>query len=58
MKLRGVTSSNRCVLSPMVQYKALEGKLNDYHLVQLVSLQSAASGSFSQKTVRFSRVVV
>lgn len=35
MKLRGVTSSNRCVLSPMVQYKAMDGQVNDYHLVHL-----------------------
>lgn len=33
--IRGVTAPNRCVLSPMVQYKAVEGEVNDYHLVHL-----------------------
>lgn len=35
LRLRGVTSPNRCVLSPMVQHKAVNGQLNDYHLVHL-----------------------
>lgn len=35
IRLRGVTSPNRCVLSPMVQYKAINGLVNDYHLVHL-----------------------
>jgi 2,4-dienoyl-CoA reductase-like NADH-dependent reductase (Old Yellow Enzyme family) len=34
-RLRGVVSPNRCVLSPMVQYKATNGEVNDYHLVHL-----------------------
>ncbi len=35
LKLRGVTASNRCVVSPMVQYRATDGEVNDYHLVHL-----------------------
>jgi 2,4-dienoyl-CoA reductase-like NADH-dependent reductase (Old Yellow Enzyme family) len=35
IRLRGVTSTNRCVLSPMVQHKAVNGQINDYHLVHL-----------------------
>lgn len=35
LSLRGVTSPNRCVLSPMVQYKAIDGLVSDYHLVHL-----------------------
>ena len=35
LQLRGVTSPNRCVLSPMVQHKAVDGHVNDYHLVHL-----------------------
>jgi 2,4-dienoyl-CoA reductase-like NADH-dependent reductase (Old Yellow Enzyme family) len=35
LRLRGVTSPNRCVLSPMVQHKAVNGQVNDYHLVHL-----------------------
>lgn len=33
LRLRGVTSPNRCVLSPMVQHKAVNGQVNDHHLV-------------------------
>jgi 2,4-dienoyl-CoA reductase-like NADH-dependent reductase (Old Yellow Enzyme family) len=33
--LRGVTAPNRAVVSPMVQYRALDGQVNDYHLVHL-----------------------
>jgi 2,4-dienoyl-CoA reductase-like NADH-dependent reductase (Old Yellow Enzyme family) len=35
LKLRGVTAPNRCVVSPMVQYRATDGQVNDYHLVHL-----------------------
>ena len=33
--MRGVTAPNRCVVSPMVQYRATDGLVNDYHLVHL-----------------------
>src|SRR5262249_6644039 len=33
--MRSVTASNRCVVSPMVQYRATDGQVNDYHLVHL-----------------------
>ena len=35
LKLRGLTVPNRCVVSPMVQYRATDGQVNDYHLVHL-----------------------
>src|ERR1044072_8766339 len=35
LKLRSVTAPNRCVVSPMVQYRATDGEVNDYHLVHL-----------------------
>lgn len=35
LKLRGVTAPNRAVVSPMVQYRATDGQVNDYHLVHL-----------------------
>ena len=35
LKLRGVSAPNRCVVSPMVQYRATDGQVNDYHLVHL-----------------------
>lgn len=34
-KMRGVTAPNRAVISPMVQYRAVEGQVNDYHMVHL-----------------------
>ena len=34
-RMRGVTAPNRCVVSPMVQYRATDGLVNDYHLVHL-----------------------
>jgi len=33
--MRGVTAPNRCVVSPMVQYRATDGLVNDYHIVHL-----------------------
>src|SRR5256885_16847820 len=35
LKLRGLTAPNRAVVSPMVQYRATDGQVNDYHLVHL-----------------------
>ncbi len=34
-KMRGVVAPNRAVVSPMVQYRAKDGMVNDYHLVHL-----------------------
>ncbi len=34
-KMRGVVAPNRTVVSPMVQYRAIDGLVNDYHLVHL-----------------------
>ncbi|MBS0220674.1 MAG: NADH:flavin oxidoreductase/NADH oxidase [Proteobacteria bacterium] len=34
-KMRGVTAPNRAVISPMVQYRATNGQVNDYHMVHL-----------------------
>ena len=33
--MRGVTAPNRAVVSPMVQYRATDGQVNDYHMVHL-----------------------
>ncbi len=35
LRLRGVTFQNRLWVSPMCQYSAEDGLLNDYHLVHL-----------------------
>jgi 2,4-dienoyl-CoA reductase-like NADH-dependent reductase (Old Yellow Enzyme family) len=37
LTLRGVTLRNRIVMSPMCQYSAVEGLVNDWHLVHLGS---------------------
>jgi 2,4-dienoyl-CoA reductase-like NADH-dependent reductase (Old Yellow Enzyme family) len=34
-KMRGVVAANRTVVSPMVQYRATDGLVNDYHIVHL-----------------------
>ena len=34
-KIRGVVAANRTVVSPMVQYRATDGLVNDYHMVHL-----------------------
>jgi 2,4-dienoyl-CoA reductase-like NADH-dependent reductase (Old Yellow Enzyme family) len=33
--MRSVVAPNRCVVSPMVQYRAIDGQVNDFHLVHL-----------------------
>lgn len=35
LRLRGIELRNRVVISPMCQYSAVEGMVNDWHLVQL-----------------------
>ena len=35
LKLRDVVARNRCVVSPMVQFRATDGEVNDFHLVHL-----------------------
>ncbi len=35
LQLRGVVAPNRAVLSPMVQFRATDGLVNDFHLVHL-----------------------
>jgi len=35
LSIRGVTIPNRCVLAPMVQYRAKEGVPTDFHMVHL-----------------------
>ena len=35
LQMRGVTAPNRCVVSPMVQFRATDGLVNDFHLVHL-----------------------
>lgn len=42
--LRGVTSQNRIVLSPMCQYSADDGLANDWHLVHLGKFAQGGAG--------------
>jgi len=42
--LRGVTARNRCVLSPMCQYWAKDGFVNDWHLVHLGKFAQGGAG--------------
>ena len=35
LTLRGMTLSNRIVISPMCQYSAVDGLANDWHLMHL-----------------------
>jgi 2,4-dienoyl-CoA reductase-like NADH-dependent reductase (Old Yellow Enzyme family) len=44
LRIRGVTSRNRVVMSPMCQYSAEEGFANDWHLVHLGSRAAGGVG--------------
>lgn len=44
IQLRGVTSRNRIVISPMCQYSAHEGHLEDWHLVNLGRFATGGAG--------------
>src|SRR5688572_23007185 len=43
-KLRGVTLRNRIGVSPMCQYSAVEGEINDWHIVHLGSRAAGGAG--------------
>lgn len=42
--LRGVTAKNRIVVSPMCQYSAVDGVVNDWHLVHLGKFAQGGAG--------------
>jgi len=44
LALRGVTARNRVVISPMVQYQANDGFVNDFHLVHLGAFARGRAG--------------
>ena len=44
LKLRGVTFKNRIGVSPMCQYSANDGELNDWHMVHLGSRAVGGAG--------------
>ena len=44
LTLRGVTAKNRVVISPMCQYSAVDGVLNDWHLVHLGKFAQGGAG--------------
>ena len=44
LQLGGVTAPNRIVISPMCQYQADDGSMNDWHLIHLGHLAMSAAG--------------
>jgi len=44
IELRGVRARNRCVLSPMCQYSAQDGFVNDWHFVHLGKFAQGGAG--------------
>jgi anthraniloyl-CoA monooxygenase len=44
LQLRGIELENRIVVSPMCQYSAVDGKVNDWHLVHLGSRAVGGAG--------------
>ncbi|MCW5744939.1 MAG: NADH:flavin oxidoreductase/NADH oxidase [Alphaproteobacteria bacterium] len=44
LPLRGMTARNRVVISPMVQYHARDGLVNDFHLVHLGAFAHGGAG--------------
>ncbi len=45
LELRGVKLKNRIVVSPMCQYSAQDGHINDWHLVHLGKLAQGGAGA-------------
>ncbi len=43
--LRGVTAKNRILISPMCQYSAIDGVVNDWHLVHLGKFAQGGAGT-------------
>lgn len=44
LSLRGVMLANRVVVSPMCQYSAYEGHINDWHHTHLASFAMGGAG--------------
>ena len=44
LKLRGLELENRIVVSPMCQYSAVDGMMNDWHLMHLGNLSLSGPG--------------
>ena len=44
LKMRGLTARNRVVISPMCQYSAHEGHLDDWHVVHLGRFAMGGAG--------------
>jgi 2,4-dienoyl-CoA reductase-like NADH-dependent reductase (Old Yellow Enzyme family) len=44
LTLRGITAKNRIVISPMCQYSATDGMVNDWHLVHLGKFAQGGAG--------------
>ena len=46
LKLRGLTLTNRIIVSPMCQYSAVDGCANDWHLVHWGQMVQSGAGMF------------
>lgn len=44
LALRSVTTKNRIMLSPMCQYSAIDGEMNDWHFMHLAARAAGGSG--------------
>ena len=51
LTLRGITVKNRIVISPMCQYSAVDGMVNDWHLVHLGKFAQGGAGMVMTEAV-------
>jgi 2,4-dienoyl-CoA reductase-like NADH-dependent reductase (Old Yellow Enzyme family) len=51
LSLRGITTKNRIVISPMCQYSAIDGMVNDWHLVHLGKFAQGGAGMVMTEAV-------
>ena len=52
---RGVTIPNRIVISPMVQYRARDGEVNDFHVAHYGKFAMGHAGAVSPRPAPLSR---
>src|SRR5258708_35917882 len=55
IELGGITLPNRIVVSPMCQYSADDGSMNDWHLVHLGHLAYSATGPLIVQSTQLTR---
>src|SRR5690606_1292605 len=55
ISLRGVTVRNRIMLSPMAQYSAIDGFVNDWHFTHLAKMAVGGAGLVFVETSKIER---